>query len=72
MAVNSFTIADLTLTVTVAQIEMIGFDLEPFSRIRTWLQRCKDHLRPHGYDVNIVPIILTIQSKIQFVIGFSI
>lgn len=51
-AVNNFTIADLALTVTIAQIESIDIDLEPYTRIRTWLQRCKDYLRPHGYDVS--------------------
>lgn len=51
-AVNNFTIADLTLTVTVAQLEMLEFDLEPYTRIRTWLERCKEYLRPHGYDVS--------------------
>ncbi|XP_055295583.1 glutathione S-transferase D7-like isoform X2 [Sitodiplosis mosellana] len=49
-AVNNFTLADLSLTVTVAQIESLECDLEPYTRIRTWLQRCKDHLRPYGYD----------------------
>lgn len=52
-AVNNFTIADLTLTVTVAQLEMLEFNLEPYTRVRTWLQRCKDYLRPHGYDVSV-------------------
>lgn len=51
-AINNFTIADLTLTVTVAQMEMIGIDLEPYTRVRTWLKRCKDHLSQYGYDVN--------------------
>ena len=51
-AVNNFTLADLSLTMSIAQLEMFDFDLEPYTRIRTWLQRCKDHLRPHGYDVN--------------------
>lgn len=50
-AVNQFTIADLSLTITVAQLEFYDFDLQPYSRVRTWLQRCKEFLRPHGYDV---------------------
>lgn len=50
-AINNFTIADLTLTVTVAQIEMIGIDLDPYTRVRTWLKRCTDHLSQYGYDV---------------------
>ncbi|XP_031623387.1 glutathione S-transferase D7-like isoform X2 [Contarinia nasturtii] len=49
-AINNFSLADLALTVTVAQIESIDIDLEPYTRIRTWLGRCKDFLRPHGYD----------------------
>lgn len=56
-AVNNFTLADLSLTVTVAQIESINFDLEPYTRIKDWLERCKDYLRPHGYDVRFYPII---------------
>lgn len=51
-AVNNFSLADLSLTVTVSQIEYIEFDLEPYTRVRTWLERCKDYLRPHGYDVS--------------------
>lgn len=51
-AVNNFTIADLALTVTVAQLVSLRFDLEPYDRIRTWLERCKAFLKPHGYDVN--------------------
>lgn len=50
-AVNHFTIADLTLTVSVSQIEAFGYDLEPYSRVTTWLQRCKDLLAPYGYEV---------------------
>lgn len=52
-AVNNFTIADLTLTITIAQLESLHFDLEPFTRIRTWLERCKEFLKPHGYAVSI-------------------
>lgn len=52
-AINNFTIADLTLTVTIAQLEMIEFDLEPYTRVSTWLKRCKDYLSQHGYDVRI-------------------
>lgn len=51
-ATNNFSIADLSLTITVAQIEMIRIDLEPFTCVRNWLQRCKDHLSQFGYDVS--------------------
>lgn len=50
-AVNHFTIADLSLTVTVSQIEAFGHNLSAYTRVTTWLQRCKDLLGPHGYEV---------------------
>lgn len=53
VAVNHFTIADLALTVTVSQLEAFGHDLSAYTRITTWLQRCKDFLQPHGYDVRL-------------------
>lgn len=53
-AVDHFTIADLSLTVFVAQIESFDFDLNPYKRVQIWLQRCKGHLRPYGYDVCVV------------------
>lgn len=51
-AADTFTVADLTLTVSVAQIESIGVDLEPYPKMQAWLQRCKEYLSPHGYDVS--------------------
>lgn len=51
-AVNHFTIADLSLAVTVSQIEAFDHDLSSFTRINTWFQRCKDLLEPHGYEVS--------------------
>lgn len=50
-AVNHFTLADLSLTVTVAQLESLEFDLKAFVRVCAWLERCKNHLRPFGYNV---------------------
>lgn len=50
-AVTHFTVADLALTITVAQLESFGFDLKPFARVCGWLERCKEHLRPYGYNV---------------------
>ncbi|CAD7085290.1 unnamed protein product [Hermetia illucens] len=49
-AADHFTIADLSLCVTVSQIEAFEFELRPFSRVRAWLQRCKDELQPFGYE----------------------
>uniref|UniRef100_A0A1B0CQY6 glutathione transferase n=1 Tax=Lutzomyia longipalpis TaxID=7200 RepID=A0A1B0CQY6_LUTLO len=50
VATDNFTIADLTLCVTVSQIEAFGFELGPYGRVRAWFQHCKDELEPHGYD----------------------
>lgn len=50
-AVNHFTVADLALTITVAQLESFGFDLKPFARVCVWLEHCKEYLRPYGYNV---------------------
>lgn len=50
---GNMTVADITLGVTVSQIEAFRFDLGPYPRIRAWLQRCKDELTPYGYDVRI-------------------
>lgn len=52
-AYNEFTLADLSLCVTVSQIEAFEFDLYPYPAVKKWLQRCKDHLEPYGYKVNI-------------------
>lgn len=50
-ATDHFTIADLTLAVTVSQMEAFGFEMNAFSRIKTWLQRCKDEMHDHDYEV---------------------
>ncbi|XP_055381233.1 glutathione S-transferase D7 [Condylostylus longicornis] len=50
LATDNFTIADLSLTVTVSQIEVLGFQMGPYPRVRAWLQKCKDYLEPYGYD----------------------
>lgn len=49
---DDFTIADLSLCVTISQIEAFGFDLYPFPKIRKWLTECKGWLEPHGYQVS--------------------
>ncbi|EAT47841.1 AAEL001090-PA [Aedes aegypti] len=52
-AANHFTIADVTLCVTVSQIEAFEFDLHPYPKVRAWLAKCKEELEPHGYkDIN--------------------
>lgn len=50
-AANHFTIADVTLCVTVSQIEAFEFDLHPYPKVRAWLAKCKEELEPHGYKV---------------------
>lgn len=53
-AADTFTVADLALCVTVSQIEAFGLEMTPYPRIRAWLQKCKEELEPHGYEVNFV------------------
>lgn len=50
-AADQFTIGDLSLCVTVSQIEAFGFDLGPYPRVRAWFQKCKEELEPFGYQV---------------------
>ena len=49
---DDFTIADLSLCVTVSQIEAFGFSLTPFTKIRKWLAECKNELGSYGYEVS--------------------
>lgn len=53
-ACEHFTIADLSLVVTISQIEAFDFDMVPYPRIRAWLQRCKVDLEAYGFEV--IPI----------------
>lgn len=49
---DCFTIADLSLCITVSQIEAFDFNLRPFPKIKSWLSECKKELEPHGYVVS--------------------
>ncbi|XP_055923641.1 glutathione S-transferase D7 isoform X1 [Eupeodes corollae] len=49
-AADHFTIADLSLTITVSQMEAFGLDLGPYPKIRGWLKKCKEELEPYGYE----------------------
>lgn len=49
---EDFTVADLSLCVTVSQIEAFDFDLYPFPKVRKWLVECKNYLQPYGYQVS--------------------
>lgn len=50
---DDFTIADITLCVTISQIKMFEFDLRPFPKIRKWLVECEKVLEPFGYQVSL-------------------
>lgn len=49
-AADHFTIADLTLLVTVSQLEAFDFELRPFKHVKQWLDRCKEHMAPYDYE----------------------
>uniref|UniRef100_A0A1A9ZZ13 Glutathione S-transferase D7 n=1 Tax=Glossina pallidipes TaxID=7398 RepID=A0A1A9ZZ13_GLOPL len=49
-AADQFTIADITLLVTLSQIDAFGFDLLPYTRIKQWYRRCKNYLEPYDYE----------------------
>ncbi|XP_017845784.1 glutathione S-transferase D7 [Drosophila busckii] len=49
-AAEHFTIADLTLLVTISQLEAFDFELKPYKHVRQWLERCKEHMLPYDYE----------------------
>ncbi|XP_067618355.1 glutathione S-transferase D7 [Eurosta solidaginis] len=49
-ATDHFTIADLTLMVTVSQCEAFGFELQQYNRVKQWFYRCRDYMQPYGYE----------------------
>ena len=51
-AAEQFTIADLTLMVTISQIEAFEFDIQSYGRIKQWFQRCKEFCQPYDYEVS--------------------
>ncbi|KAL9899373.1 glutathione S transferase D11 isoform 1-T1 [Glossina fuscipes fuscipes] len=68
-AADQFTIADLTLLVTLSQIDAFGFDLLPYARIKQWYRRCKNYLEPYDYeDINgsqALVLAQMLRSKIE-------
>lgn len=54
---DDFTLADLTLCVTVSQIEAFKFGLNPFPKVRKWLVECKNELEPYGYNVSSMTLM---------------
>lgn len=49
---DNFTIADLSLCVTVSQLEAFEFDMRPYPKIRKWLLNCKAELEQYEYEVS--------------------
>jgi glutathione S-transferase len=49
---DDFTIADLSLCVTVSQIEAFQFDMLPYPKVRKWMKECINFLDPYGYVVS--------------------
>lgn len=49
-AADHFTIADLTLLVTVSQLEAFDFELRTYKHVKQWLERCKQHMAPYDYE----------------------
>lgn len=54
---QTFTLADISLCVTVSQIEAFKFNISPYPRMRAWLTRCKQDLAPYGYEVRMIYVI---------------
>lgn len=48
---DDFTLADLSLCVTISQIEAFDFSLLPYPKIRKWFTECKTWLEAFGYKV---------------------
>lgn len=55
---DDFTLADLSLCVTISQVETFAFNLHPFPKVRKWLTECKNYLEPFGYHVSSQAVIL--------------
>lgn len=56
---DEFTIADITLCVTISQIKIFEFDLLPHPKVRMWLLECEKELEPFGYQVGLIKIQLS-------------
>ena len=50
---DDLTIADISLCITVSQIEAFEFDLYPYPKVRKWIINCKNELQQYGYEVMI-------------------
>lgn len=53
VAGSKFTVADLSLCITVNQIQAFGIDISAYKNVVNWMARCRTELEPHGFDVCI-------------------
>lgn len=54
IACNHFTIADLTICVTINQMEAFDIHVNKYGNIMAWMERCRIFLEPYGYHVSNV------------------
>lgn len=52
IACNHFTIADLSICVTIGQMEAFDIPVNKHGNIMAWMERCKIFLEPYGYHVS--------------------
>uniref|UniRef100_A0A336MUL1 glutathione transferase n=2 Tax=Culicoides sonorensis TaxID=179676 RepID=A0A336MUL1_CULSO len=50
VATDNMTLADISLCITVNQIQAFGIDISIHSNVNDWMQRCKTELEPHGFE----------------------
>ena len=63
---DEFTVADLSLCITVSQIEAFDFDLYPYQKVRKWLVNCETELEQYGYEVSLGEICKIRTGKNDF------
>ncbi|XP_026318631.1 glutathione S-transferase D7-like isoform X2 [Hyposmocoma kahamanoa] len=49
LAGDNLTIADISIIVTVTNLDAFGFDLSPYENVMKWFERTKKELEPYGY-----------------------
>ena len=62
---DDLTIADISLCITVSQIEAFEFDLYPYPKVRKWIINCKNELQQYGYEV-MIRITKSSMTSIKF------
>lgn len=66
---DDFTVADLTLCVTISQIDAFDFDMKSYPKIRKWMVDCRTVLDPYGYHVSSICKILEVHGMKTVVSG---